>query len=490
MKCPWCNAELKEGAVYCDVCGEEIYIVPDFDPEIEDTCRETIESMTKGYFSGKNTSADKTKMKPDVKKADSTVKKTDSDKSEKKKNNDNSVFHVLRFSLFAFLIAIVIVAAVCIYFTVTSENYKISRAEKAYSKGNYEKAEELYSGLLDNDKYNSDLMVSLADTLIAEGKTEEYIDILLKLSDSSFASGEQRTDAVKKLIGIYDEAGDYDKVVELIDSCGIESIKQEFSYYFTDEPVFELLPGTYDTTMTLELSGNDDIYVTVVSTVDGGETEEKSNELYTDSIELLRGNYKISAYCMNKYGIKSATVSEEYSIELNPPDDPVVLLPEGVYVSPQLLEVAYDEESCTLYYALGGEVPDISSQIYTGPIMLSPGVSEYSFMCVDENGLCSGVVNATFDLQYEYEIAPAVALDILTEYLMDKGTIISYDGTMQDGGRMGLKLRYFDLLNDSYCYVFEEVLLSDDSSDDTDESTNMDVFYSVDMINGEISRIE
>ena len=54
MKCPWCNEEMKEGTLYCPTCGEEINIVPEFEPEIEDQCRETIESMTKDIFSSES----------------------------------------------------------------------------------------------------------------------------------------------------------------------------------------------------------------------------------------------------------------------------------------------------------------------------------------------------------------------------------------------------------------------------------------------------
>ena len=42
MKCPKCGYELAEDHLYCDNCGEEIRIVPDYEPEIE---REINESM-------------------------------------------------------------------------------------------------------------------------------------------------------------------------------------------------------------------------------------------------------------------------------------------------------------------------------------------------------------------------------------------------------------------------------------------------------------
>ena len=45
MKCPKCNQELKEGQLYCEFCGEEIKIVPEFEPEIENRIEETLLNM-------------------------------------------------------------------------------------------------------------------------------------------------------------------------------------------------------------------------------------------------------------------------------------------------------------------------------------------------------------------------------------------------------------------------------------------------------------
>ena len=35
MKCPNCGAEMKEGTLYCEHCGEDIHIVPELEPEKE-----------------------------------------------------------------------------------------------------------------------------------------------------------------------------------------------------------------------------------------------------------------------------------------------------------------------------------------------------------------------------------------------------------------------------------------------------------------------
>ena len=45
MKCPNCGEELKQGYLYCERCGEEIHIVPDFEPEIENSIIETLSAV-------------------------------------------------------------------------------------------------------------------------------------------------------------------------------------------------------------------------------------------------------------------------------------------------------------------------------------------------------------------------------------------------------------------------------------------------------------
>ena len=45
MKCPHCGHEMPDGYLLCDKCGEEIQIVPDFEPEIENSITETLSTL-------------------------------------------------------------------------------------------------------------------------------------------------------------------------------------------------------------------------------------------------------------------------------------------------------------------------------------------------------------------------------------------------------------------------------------------------------------
>ena len=47
MKCPNCGAEMEEGKLYCEHCGEDIHIVPDFEPEVEYNMEQTLSDIAK-----------------------------------------------------------------------------------------------------------------------------------------------------------------------------------------------------------------------------------------------------------------------------------------------------------------------------------------------------------------------------------------------------------------------------------------------------------
>ena len=45
MICPKCGAEIPEGRLYCQVCGNAIQIVPDFEPDIEEKLASTRQNI-------------------------------------------------------------------------------------------------------------------------------------------------------------------------------------------------------------------------------------------------------------------------------------------------------------------------------------------------------------------------------------------------------------------------------------------------------------
>ena len=52
MKCTNCGADIPEGHMYCDACGREVHMVPEFEPEIENEIHRSLRGVGK-HISGK-----------------------------------------------------------------------------------------------------------------------------------------------------------------------------------------------------------------------------------------------------------------------------------------------------------------------------------------------------------------------------------------------------------------------------------------------------
>ena len=50
MQCPNCNKELKDGYLYCEHCGYEIQMVPDFQPEVDGSILTSLREIQKEAF--------------------------------------------------------------------------------------------------------------------------------------------------------------------------------------------------------------------------------------------------------------------------------------------------------------------------------------------------------------------------------------------------------------------------------------------------------
>ena len=50
MKCHNCGADIPDGHLYCDKCGAEINIVPEFEPEVENEIDTTLSSIALSVF--------------------------------------------------------------------------------------------------------------------------------------------------------------------------------------------------------------------------------------------------------------------------------------------------------------------------------------------------------------------------------------------------------------------------------------------------------
>ncbi|MBE5892537.1 MAG: tetratricopeptide repeat protein [Lachnospiraceae bacterium] len=419
MKCPKCGTEMQEDHLYCEHCGEEIHIVPDFEPEIEFNLEQALNDIVRDIHDPPITSEpEQIQMRWDDQEAWETVQ--DWDKTEKHTSGK-----IRRFFLIL-LICVVVMAAILgsavwlAHFRHYSLDYQIEKAENYTAVADYDRAVSYYERALELDPANIELKFALADVYFKKNNKMEYEYLLRDIVNEKDATLEQLESAYGKLIAIYSAREDYKTVNELILSSDNESIKSIFQSYLAPEPEFGVKGGYYNKIMPLKLTtfGTGKIYYTM----DGSDPDENST-LYTTPILLEDGNYTIKAVYVNEMGIVSNVVSADYYVYVEELPPPEINAFSGEYSLPTFIEVLEDSEN--IYYTTDGSTPNAHSAEYRGRIPMPLGKSVYKFIRIAD-GKSSEVVERTYKLKLNTDVTPQQAVDAVVDYELASGKI--YDG--------------------------------------------------------------
>lgn len=163
MKCPNCGETLKKDFLYCEKCGEEIRIVPDFEPEIENSIIETLSAVVLD-------------MAPSDQETDKEAQEENMDMefaivSEKKLKRriliGISLLCLLLLGIFAFFFIRGIYQDK--YYRIQVEN-----AQLLYNQKNYEEAIAYYEKALKME-YDVSLLISYADCMAEMGHTDQAL---------------------------------------------------------------------------------------------------------------------------------------------------------------------------------------------------------------------------------------------------------------------------------------------------------------------------
>ena len=155
-----------------------------------------------------------------------------------------------------------------------------------------------------------------------------------------------------------------------------------------------------------------------------GSTPTKNSQIYTAPIFLETGEYTISAFFVNDYGIESEVVTKTYIINLSEPTAPEVELYSGEYSHAMMIAVE-ETEGCKIYYTTDESEPTSDSVPYTGPIPMPLGTTLFKFVNISEEGISSEVTMRTYTLKLRGAVTTSQAVNNLvtrlveTEYLED-----------------------------------------------------------------------
>ena len=245
MKCPNCGEEMADGVLYCENCGEDIHIVPDFEPEVEQYIQQTINDIKDELEEGG--SAEGAQEEP----------------------KDWKHFGKKRLWPLPVLLAVLILSAAvgmgAWVYLYNSEIHQVNRAVQCVAQEQYDQAISHYNRALELDADNVDLMFSLAEVYLLKNNKVEYEYVLREIAKSGNASEEQLDAAYGRLIAIYRDRQDYKTINELLLGSNNEKLISAYQSYIANPPEFSIVEGYYTTIQPLKLSaaGTGSIYYTL-----------------------------------------------------------------------------------------------------------------------------------------------------------------------------------------------------------------------------------
>lgn len=468
MNCPKCGIEMEQGALYCHECGEEIYIVPDFEPEIENSISEILYNVADEL-----TADEDEELSMDI-----DEYSDESDRVNRRTRLDKMSMRILMGAGIAFvsIILVIAVAGGIIRTKYFSYDYQMKKAYEFMSQEKYEHAIEHYNRALEIDSKSSLARYYLGEAYMQRGDVDNALIIFKEVAVSE-GGIEERISACQTVVDIYSELGDYQSISDLLISMGDNDVSNAFQKYKAKEPEFSYEEGFYETVVPLKLTST--TAGTIYYTTDGSEPDS-SSEVYNSPIFLENGMHTIKAYFVNEYGVESKMVSKIYTIDVSIPFAPEVSAYSGDYNVPTLISVDAMEGS-QVYYTTDGTTPTSDSMAYNQPIPMPVGKSRFKFVTYNESGIAGEVVTRDYNLELKTKIKVSDAEAIITQGMLDIGKIYDLSGLSFDvAGRYFYRLWYVTNIED----LGDFYIVAEYHEDTEGIVTRTGALYAVDVYNG------
>lgn len=476
MKCPNCGCEMAEGHLYCEKCGMEIQMVPDFEPEFENSIIETLSTVAE-EIEGSSGGLEKAKPESEAKAKKDKKKMRPSFLSRERGKN----------WLLASLITFIVVTVAAAYVIVSmyhrfSVTYQIEQARKYAEMQEYEEAVSYLERARQLKDDAADLVLMESNYYYQMGEKQMAADILIQLVERGKLEYEDKERAYESIIYIYDEEGRYEEINSLLAFCDDADIINQFQQYMAMAPEFGYESGNYDKVITLKMTAN--TIGKIYYTLDGSNPDEKS-EVYTSPLFLESGEYQVAAVFINDYGIKSDIARGWYVINLIEPDPPEVLLYSGTYRVPTKIEVIVPEEG-TVYYTTDGSDPTKDSLKYTEPITVPLGRTNFKFVTISEDGVPSEIISRSYLFSFETDVTVEKAVENVKQALLERKVLVDMQGHAQGmQGKYVFNYVTIEKIADlGYYYVLNECI-----EDENGARQMTDRLYAVEVYTGAPNRL-
>lgn len=204
----------------------------------------------------------------------------------------------------------------------------------------------------------------------SKGKKRRYILCAFLLLAAGFLAFQ----AAYSLIGNRANAAEDDEVQEIL---------------LLAEPTFSIAPGTYSHTLQILISHEEIADGHIYYTTDGT-TPDAESTLYNRKVYIDEGTTVLRAVFIRNDGMQSMEADGTYEVVFTYPDEPVFSMPSGEYAESFYVTITAGEGS-KIYYTTDGQEPDRYSNLYTGAILINPGLTVLQAIAIDEENRESGI---------------------------------------------------------------------------------------------------
>lgn len=439
MNCPVCQTEIKDGQLYCEKCGYEIRIVPDFEAELENNIMENMSGVINELMPEED--EDPVSEPAEAEEIEKMEEIEEFDFEEDRPSLLRYLFryfknHMKICSAALCLIILLIAAAVFIIVQNNLKNtydYQYEQALACAQKEKYAEAIDYLYEAIRLESNHPEARILIADYKVKLG---EYSEAELLYRDL-FQYADCAQEAYEKYIALLEQEERYLDICNQLAGCEIESVRSEYNQYLALPPVFSVPEGEYEDVQILKISANTNgiVYYTT-----DGSTPDESAHVYTGPIMLESGAYEIKAVFINEYGRVSDVFSAEYMIHVEIPNMPVVTPDGGDYQVPEYISVEIPK-GCTVYYTVDAGMPDQTSLTYSRQICMPLGNATFRFVSYNSDNVASEVNQVEYHLYLDNpRFSGYQAMLITASGLTERGVLLNMNGEVSgDSGRFSYK---------------------------------------------------
>lgn len=383
MKCRYCGHRIPEGELYCENCGREVRIVPDYNP-LDDMLTAQIKGEIDGDGQRNQQYSYGNRNRRQISDSERRRRKRQLARKKARQRERRRRFILLALSL------LLIIAVVGTFAYMTSYIGAVNKGNKALSRNDYTTAEESFKKALAKDEKRPEAYTGLSKVYQAQDNTDKAEKMFTK----AMTKQPTNVELYRACIKFYIRADLKDEIPTLLDEAD-SKVSDELSEYIVKKPTFSLDDSeTYDDVQQLELTaenGNKIYY-----TKNKKKPTSRSHK-YKEPIQIEEGDTTIYAIAVNKQGVPSLPVKRSYTVELPIEDAPAVSPSTGQYSSAQEIVIKVPD-GYEAYYTTDKSDPTTSSTKYTGPIEMPSGETIFKAVLVNAKGRVSGVTTRNYVL--------------------------------------------------------------------------------------------